>query len=144
MMRTGPDRTAPVRPVGLRFPHCPDERTSNDRGMVTAELVVVLPVIVLALLLGVGAVSAMTMRMRCADAAAIAARLAARGEPAQAVVAAARRAAPAGAHVRLDTTDATVRVSVSVIARVLPTGGLVPGLEVSGTFVQDREPGPPP
>jgi hypothetical protein len=144
MMRTGPDRTASVRPVGPRFRYRRAEWPRSDRGMVTAELVVVLPVIVLALLLGVGAVSAMTMRMRCADAAAVAARLAARGEPAQVVVAAARRAAPAGAHVRLDTTDATVKVTVSVIARVLPTAGLVPGFEVSGTFVQDREPGPPP
>jgi len=119
-------------------------RCHDDAGMVTAELVVVLPAIVLALLLGIGAVSAMTMRMRCADAAAAAARLAARGEPAAVVVDAARRAAPPGARVHVDSTRATVRVTVSVTASVLPTRGMLPGFEVSGTFVQDREPGPPP
>ena len=143
MRRTRPDRIAIRRPVGPRFrPH--DDRRPGDEGMVTAELVVVLPAIVLALLLGVGAVSAMTMRMRCADAAAVAARLAARGEPVPVVVAAARRAAPSGARVRVDDTQTIVRVTVSVTADVLPTGNLLPGFAVSGTFVEDREPGPPP
>jgi hypothetical protein len=144
MMRTGPDRTAPVRPVGPRFHHRPDDLATVDAGMVTAELVVVLPVIVLALLLGIGAVSATTMRMRCADAAATAARLAARGEPVPVVVDAARQAAPAGARVHVDDTQNTVRVTVSVTAEVLPTDGLLPGFDVSGSFVEDREPGPPP
>ena len=144
MRRTGPDRTAIVRSVGPRFGHHHDDARHDDRGMVTAELVVVLPAIVLALLLGVGSVSAMTMRMRCADAAAAAARLAARGVPAPAVVEAARRMAPAGARVNVDTTQTTVRVTVSVTAEVLPTGHLIPGFDVSGTFVQAREPGPPP
>jgi Flp pilus assembly protein TadG len=138
-MRTGPDRAAAAGPVGPRF-----RRPHDDRGMATAEFVVVLPAIVLALLTGVGAVSAMTMRMRCADAAAVAARLAARGEPSDLVAAAARRAAPAGAHVRIDATATTVRVTVSVTARVLPVGELLPGFAVGGSFVEDREPGPPP
>lgn len=138
-MRTEPDRTADVGPVGPRF-----RQRRDDRGMATAEFVVVLPAIVLALLIGVGAVSAMTARMRCADAAAVAARLAARGEPSEAVVAAARQIAPAGAHVQLETSATTVHVVVSMTARVLPVGGLLPGFRVSGTFAQDREPGPPP
>jgi hypothetical protein len=37
-----------------------------------------------------------------------------------------------------------VRVTVSVTAEVLPSGNLFPGFDVSGTFVEDREPGPPP
>lgn len=112
--------------------------------MVTAELVVVLPAIVLALLFGLAAVSAMTMRMRCADAAAVGARLAARGESAATVVAAAQSAAPAGAVVHLEVTSGTVRVTVSTRAPLLPAGSWLPTLEVSGRFVQDREPGPPP
>jgi hypothetical protein len=112
--------------------------------MATAELVVVLPAIVLALLVGVGSVSAMTMRMRCADAAAVAACLAARGESSDLVLATARRVAPVGARVQLARTPTTVRVTVSVTARVLPVGGLLPGFGVSGTFIEDREPGPPP
>jgi Kef-type K+ transport system membrane component KefB len=137
-MRTRPDRNAVADPVGPRSKNC------DDKGMVTAELVVVLPAIVLALLFGLAAVSAMTMRMRCADAAAVGARLAARGETTTAVVAASRRAAPAGAEVRLETTTGTVAVTVTVRAPLLPAATWLPGLEVSGHFIQDREPGPPP
>jgi hypothetical protein len=112
--------------------------------MATAELVVVLPAIVLALLLGVGAVGAATARMRCADAAAVAARLAARGETREVVVGAARRVAPADAVVQVSGTTSTVRVTVTVAARLLPLGGLVPPIDVTAGFTQDREPGPPP
>ena len=44
----------------------------------------------------------------------------------------------------VDNTPTTVRVTVAVTAEVLPTGDLLPGFDVSGTFVEDREPGPPP
>ena len=138
-MRTRPDRSAVTDPVGPR-----SASLEPDSGVVTAELVVVLPAIVLALLVGVSAVSAMTMRMRCADAAAVGARLAARGDSPDAVVAATRRVAPAGAVVRLETTTDTVQVVVSASAPLLPGGSWLPGLAVSGRFVQDREPGPPP
>lgn len=138
-MRTRPDRSAVADPVGPR-----SARRNDDDGMVTAEFVVVLPAIVLAVLIGVGAVSAMTMRMRCADAAAVGARLAARGESPEAVVAATGRAAPAGAVVHLQTTAGTVQVRVTAQAALLPVGSWLPTLGVSGQFVQDREPGPPP
>lgn len=138
-MRTEPDRTAAVGPVGPR-----SRQSHDDRGMATAELVVVLPAIVLALLVGVGAVSATTMRMRCADAAAVAARLAARGESTQLVVAAARRVAPAGAQVRLDRSSTTVHVTVSMAAQILPVAGLLPHFELTGAFTEPLEPGPPP
>ncbi len=138
-MRTRPDRSADADPVGPR-----SLTSRHDAGMVTAELVVVLPAIVLALLFGLAAVSAMTMRMRCADAAAVGARLAARGESAADVVSATRRVAPAGAEVLLQTTSSTVLVTVRVVAPLLPAGAWLPGLEVSSHFVQDREPGPPP
>ena len=138
-MRTRLDRSAPADPVELR-----SRSSHSDAGMVTAELVVVLPAIVLAVLFGLAAVSALTMRMRCADAAAVGARLAARGESAATVIAAAREAAPAGALVRLETTTGTVQVTVSARAPWLPAGTWLPALEVNGRFVQDREPGPPP
>lgn len=138
-MRTRPDRSAAADPVGPR-----STRRSDDRGMVTAEFVVVLPAIVLAMLMGLAAVSAMTMRMRCADAAEVGARLAARGETADAVVAAARRAAPAGAVVRLQTTSSTVQVTFTARSSFLPVGSWLPSIGVGGRFIQDREPGPPP
>ena len=138
-MRTRLDRSTVADPVEPR-----SRSQREDRGMVTAELVVVLPAIVLAMLFGLAAVSAMTMRMRCADAAEVGARLAARGESASTVIAAARRAAPAGAVVRLETTSGTVQVTVRTRAPLLPAGSWLPAIEVSGRFVQDREPGPPP
>jgi Flp pilus assembly protein TadG len=112
--------------------------------MVTAEFVVVLPAIVLALLIGVAAVSAMTMRMRCADAAAVGARLAARGESRDAVIAAATRVAPADAVVHVLSTSGTVQVTVTARAPLIPASTWLPTVGVSGRFIQDREPGPPP
>ena len=138
-MLTRPDRNAGPEPVGPRSP-----KPCDDDGMATAEFAVVLPAIVLTLLIGLGAVSTMTMRMRCADAAAMAARLAARGETAATVVAAARRAAPTGAVVELSTVGGAVRVTVRATAHVLPVTTLIPGFAVTGSFVEAREPGPPP
>jgi Flp pilus assembly protein TadG len=138
-MQTRLDRSAVADPVGPR-----SMSRRDDAGMVTAELAVVFPAIVLALLFGLAAGSAMTMRMRCADAAAVATRLAARGESRATVTEAARRVAPAGAVVRLVTTPDAVQVTVSVRAPLLPAGSWLPAFEVSGRFVQDREPGPPP
>ena len=148
-MPTRPGRELRHDPVGpcrrCRVQRRTHSRTSrSDVGMATAELVVVLPAIVLALLLGVGAVGAATARMRCADAAAVAARLAARGEDRAAVVEAARRVAPANAVVQVSGTPSTVHVTVTVAAQLLPLAGLVPPIAVAAEFTQDREPGPPP
>lgn len=133
-MRRRPDRTVRV-PVG---PH------SNDSGMVTAEFAVVLPAIVAALMVGLVAVATFAMRVRCSDAAQVAARLAARGEPTAAVVAAAERVAPDGARVHVDTQGDDVAVSVSAVVRPPVLGGLLPGFEVRGSFSEPLEPGPPP
>ena len=138
MTWTRPDRIAVTDPVGPRSRH------RRDAGTATAELVVALPAIVLALLSGVGAVSAMTTRMRCADTAASAARLAARGESNQSVLSSAHQVAPAGATIRIERTGDTVRVVVATTVRVLPVGLPLPGFAVSGSFEQDLEPGPPP
>jgi hypothetical protein len=83
---------------------------------VTAEAAVAVPALVLLLgmlLWGLGAVAAQT---RCGDAARAGARAAARGEPAAAVVAAARSAAPGGAEVRTDREGELYRVRVTARA----------------------------
>ena len=54
--------------------------TRGDRGSVVAEFAVALPAVVLVLLLGAGALGAGARQVRLQDAAADAARLAARGE----------------------------------------------------------------
>ncbi|WP_221586358.1 TadE family type IV pilus minor pilin [Microbacterium sp. G2-8] len=53
----------------------------GDRGSASAEFAVALPALILVILLGVGALLASSTHVRLQDAAADAARLAARGEP---------------------------------------------------------------
>lgn len=106
----------------------------RETGSVTAELVVVLPallVILSAALWGVGAGAA---QVRCLDAAREGARSAARGEAPDEVLAAVHRAAPSGAKVHISSSDGLVHVSVS--AAVSPVGLLTrraAALHVSGT-----------
>src|SRR5689334_5338658 len=136
--RRRPDRTARV-PIGP----CSTTRHA-DAGMVTAEFAVVLPAIVLALMVGLVAVATFAMRVRCADAAQVAARLAARGAPTAAVIAAATRVAPSGAQVHVEVLGTEVEVSVEATAHAPVLGGLLPGFRVSGAFSEPLEPGPPP
>jgi len=110
-----------------------------DAGMVTAELAVALPALVLVLALAIGVLAVGTARLRCADAAQAAARLAARGEPVATVRAAAARIASPGVEVRVagTTTDVTVEVSAAVS---LP-GHWLPGFVVRERATEAREPG---
>ena len=71
--------------------------------MVTAEFAVALPAFVLVVVAALYGVAVVTAQLRCADAAAVAARMAARGESPSTVRTTAFAAAPAGA--RLGLTD---------------------------------------
>jgi hypothetical protein len=92
----------------------------------------------LLLFVGLSAVSAVTTKLRCVDAAREAAVAAARGGSG---AEAGQRSAPGGAEVHLtvagDTVTATVR------APVRPLGRLLPGRSVTGTAVAAIEPGAP-
>jgi len=80
--------------------------------------------------------------IRCVDAAREGARAAARGDPVPVVVAAARRAAPAGARVAVSSGGGLVRVSVSsAVAGPLP---LRVGAEAAAGVEQPPGPGGPP
>ena len=105
----------------------------RDRGSVTAETAVVLPCLLVVLALLVWALACVAAQLGCVDAARSAARLAARGEPAAAVTAAAREVGPAGAQVSTSRSGDTVRVVVR--ARVRPFGRAVrlPSVSVSAT-----------
>ena len=81
--------------------------------MVTAEMAMTIPTLVVAVAMAMGGVIAMTDQMRCADAAATAARLAARGEPIDVVRKAALSAAPAGATLQIVTEGTTVVATVT-------------------------------
>jgi hypothetical protein len=88
------------------------ERRDADRGFVTAESAVVLPVLVMfatALVWGLLVVAA---QIQCVDAARAGARAAARQDPAGAVVEVAREAAPRDASVTVSREGDQVRVTV--------------------------------
>ena len=108
--------------------------------MATAELAVVLPVLVLVVAAAMTAVSVLLAQLRCVDAAREAARAAARGETAEVVRSSAERFGPAGSAVEMAADGAEVRVTVS--ARTPGGGGLLPSFNVTATAVALREPEP--
>jgi Flp pilus assembly protein TadG len=111
-----------------------------DGGMVTAEMAVVLPALVVVLVFALWSVAAVTAQLRCVDAAHTAARALARGEASDASVAAARAAAPAGAQVVVSRSGDLVVVDVRAIARLPgPWSGALPGLALSGRAVAPVE-----
>lgn len=111
----------------------------GDRGSVTAELAVALPVLVLFLLAGLTSVNAVATQMRCVDAAREAARAQARGEPG---AAAGERVAPTGASVAVSADGDTVRATVVAITH--PLGDRLPGFTVRAEAVAAAEPGEAP
>ncbi|MFD5718538.1 TadE family type IV pilus minor pilin [Streptomyces sp. NPDC127036] len=84
----------------------------RDGGFVTAEAAVVLPSLVLVGITLVWALLAASAQIQCVDAARAGARAAARQDSPDAVVATARRAAPAGAKVTVSRETDLVRVTV--------------------------------
>lgn len=86
-------------------------RAPDDRGSVVAEFAVAIPAVALVLLLASGALGVAARHVRVQDAAADAARLAARGEPAARVHEAVTSAVPGARAHRHDTGD---RVCVTV------------------------------
>src|SRR5436309_11169115 len=79
----------------------PGRDSGTDAGMVTAELAVALPTVVLVAVLALSAVQIVMTQVRCRDAAGVAARLAARGERADVVEAAVTSTAPADSRLAL-------------------------------------------
>ncbi|WP_406726253.1 TadE family type IV pilus minor pilin [Streptomyces sp. GD-15H] len=83
-----------------------------DRGFVTAEAAMVLPVLVMFAMALVWGLLVVAAQIQCVDAARTGARAAARQDPPDAVVEVARRAAPSGAEVTVRREAAGVRVVV--------------------------------
>lgn len=105
----------------------------NDRGAVTVEAALAIAALVAVLVLCLAGVSAVSMQVRCIDAAREAARLAARGDNAHAE-SAARRIAPADAVVQLR------RDGDFVVARVSTTSALLPGVTIVAEALAAAEP----
>lgn len=99
-----------------------------DPGYVTAETATVIPSLVLLTGMLVWGLMVSAAQIQCVDAARAGARAAARDEPADVVLDAARRAAPRGAEVRSVRNGDTVRVEVT--ARPLGPGRLASLLPV--------------
>jgi hypothetical protein len=107
----------------------------GDRGSFTAELAAGLPALMLLLLVGLTAVSAVTARAQCVDAAREGALATARGD---AGIAAAGRVAPPGADIRIAVDGDSVTARVEAQVRLL--GAHLPAITVRGTAVAAREP----
>ncbi|OBG28275.1 pilus biosynthesis protein TadE [Mycobacterium sp. 852002-51057_SCH5723018] len=86
------------------------------------------------LVLCVAGVTAVSMQVRCVDAAREAARLAARGDE-RVAVDTARRIAPARARIRID------RDGDFLVATVVARSKLLPALDIAGRAVSAAEPG---
>ncbi|MFJ7075726.1 TadE family type IV pilus minor pilin [Streptomyces sp. NPDC098781] len=84
----------------------------SDRGFVTAESAVVLPVLVMFAMALVWGLLMMAAQIQCLDAARTGARAAARQDPAEAVIELAREAAPRGAAITVGREGDEVRVVV--------------------------------
>jgi hypothetical protein len=109
------------RTVGTREEECRTAGRAGDRGSVAAELALALPAVVLALLLGAGALGAASRQVALQDASADAARLLGRGEGADAAERVVQVAVP-GAGLssarRGDLVCATASMTASIGALV--------------------------
>lgn len=113
-----------------------------DRGSVTAETAVLLPVLLVVLAAAVWVLASLSAQLRCVDAARAGARDAARGESSEVVRATAQRLAPPGAVVVAEPGEDTVEVRVT--AQVRPFGAVLrvlPAVTVSGRATAAVEPG---
>lgn len=104
----------------------------RDRGSFTAELAAGLPALMLLLLAGLTAVSAVTAKGQCVDAAREAALATARGAPAPG------QFTPPGATVDIEVAGDVVTARVSAPVRLL--GAHLPVITVHGAAVAAREP----
>ncbi|MFE7324228.1 MULTISPECIES: TadE family type IV pilus minor pilin [unclassified Streptomyces] len=89
------------------------EGGGGDRGAVTAEAAMVIPVLVLFALALLWALMAASAQIRCVDAARAGARAAARSEPEAQVLAVARSVAPDRARVEVERAGELWRVRVA-------------------------------
>ncbi|WP_203471440.1 TadE family type IV pilus minor pilin [Mycolicibacterium chubuense] len=106
---------------------------TGDSGAVTVEAAFAILSLVAVLVVCAAGLTAVSMQVRCVDAAREAARLAARGDDAGAT-AAARKVAPADAAVDVR------RDGEFVVATVTSTSALLPGLKIAARGVSALEP----
>lgn len=122
--------------------HPPRRAADRQRGMVTVETALAVPMLVLVGLLAAVAPGAVGAQVACLDAAREAALLVARGWPAAEAVSAAAHLAPPGAEVVVAPRGSGVMVAVSADVALAPAPlASVLTLPVQGTAVARYEPG---
>ena len=134
-------RTAAGAGGAPRVPAAVRPRPGGERGSVTAETVMVLPVLAAVALGLVWLLSLAATQVRVVDAARETARAAARDDAAGSATALGRRVAPDGSRITVREDGDTVVVHVR--ARVRGPGGLfgfLPGVDVHAEAVAAREP----
>lgn len=115
----------------------------TDQGTVTAESVVVLPVLVLVAVSLIWLVSLGVVQIRAVDAARETARVVARGESTQAGISVGSRVAAPGSTISVSLGEQ--QVVVRVVSRVRGPGRLLAALgsvELTAQAIAAREPGP--
>jgi Flp pilus assembly protein TadG len=129
------------KPVGTRRSvRVPSAGRSGERGTVTAETAMVLPLLVGVALGLVWVLSLALTQVRLVDAARETARAAARDETSATAVGLGRRVAPAGARVTVRREPGRVVVVVSTRVDGLRSGlGLLPTLTLHAEAVAGRE-----
>lgn len=127
-------------PAPVRQPHA--DHDDEDGGQVTAELAMGLPSLVAVVFMLIWMIGAVSAQTRCADAARLGARAAARGEAEAATRAWAQRVAPPGAAIEITRAEGAVRVRVTVAVGGDDIGRLVPVVTVAAVAVAAVEEGP--
>jgi hypothetical protein len=122
----------PVAPAGM----------VTDAGMVTAEFAVALPAFVLVVLAALSGVALMTAQLRCADAADVAARMAARGDSATVVRSVALADVPGGAGLSLTSTATLVTATVRARLSLPGLSKFIPGVVVHAHVTDALESAP--
>ncbi|MGH3239466.1 MAG: TadE family type IV pilus minor pilin [Spirillospora sp.] len=111
--------------------------------MVTAEIAVALPTLVLITAIALWGLSAASVQLTCTDAARTGARAAARGESLTAVRELVVKSVPRGATIKVSRDEATVHVDVSSPVKPPAAAGL-PALTIHAHATAATEPGVPP
>lgn len=117
----------------------PRRRRRPDRGAVTAEAALALPVLVLVTVALVWTSSLVLTQVRLVDAARETARAVARDDGVEAARAQGARVAPEGAQVEVREEGGTVLVTVSVRVRPLPGLAFLPAPQMSADAVTSAE-----
>ena len=123
----------PVRRPARRIRH-------GERGSVTAETAIVLPVVVVLLAVATWVIGLVVTHIRCLDAARDVARAVARGEPAEEARRIGLRSAPAGSVVELGRSDSDVTAVVRSPAVALPVLGSIGAVRVEERATVQAEP----